>query len=458
MAAPTFVAEYESTWNTGAQPRTTSVTVAAGDTIVVGVIGESQMALSTPTGGGLTYTLEESVSVSAYTVLSVWTAPCVSSQTFTISCGTDSGTSWFGFNVLRFSGVSAVGASAKTNVASGAPSLVLTTTQTDSAIAVFNGDWQALDGTSRTWRTGAGALTERTYFRDSSHYTTYAGYHANAGPAGGYTVGLSAPAGQKYSIIAVELKGSAGISGVFGQPTETDTATALTESKSRVFGQVAETDTATALVKSKLRGVAQATEADTALPLVGTKSRSFGMPVETDAALSLLPYKSRVLGQAVETDEAFDLGPATGGPLGQAFVTLTAFPLQPTKVRMLGVAVETDTGLALGVSRSRRLGMALADFTALSFIVPPPPRWRLVNPTRLDRYVFEPFPNLRHHVNRVASFTVYEKDGALVAREYPDGNDLAEAEYYWLGGHENITTDPAIRDLWLLNGFEVEHV
>jgi hypothetical protein len=92
--------------------------------------------------------------------------------------------------------------------ATGAPSLNLATTQADSAIVVANADWFALDGSSRTWRTGAGPPTELSYARGSASYTVYAARHANAGAAGSKTVGLSAPGGQKYSLAAVEIKGS----------------------------------------------------------------------------------------------------------------------------------------------------------------------------------------------------------------------------------------------------------
>ena len=136
-------------------------------------------------------------------------------STFTISVGSGTGgTSWFGFNVLRFAGCEAIGASAKTNVASGAPSLGLTTIGDNSAVVAFVGDWNATDGASRTWRTinsitpSSGGGDEVTYFRDAIHYAAYAAYWSDVGPVGTVTTGLSAPAGQKYSIIAVEVRGS----------------------------------------------------------------------------------------------------------------------------------------------------------------------------------------------------------------------------------------------------------
>lgn len=219
MAAPTAVAEYEGTWSVAAAgAKTTSVTVANGDVIVViGMTESNTYTLATPTGGGLTYSLQQSIVVVDYCTCYVWTAPSSSGQTYTISISMSGGTGYWGFNVLRFSGTDGVGASTKTNVASGAPSLALTSTQANSAIVVASGDWNASDGASRTWRT-INSVTpatnfaggEATYVRDSSRAAFYGAYWSDVGAIGSKTTGLSAPSGQKYSIIAVEVKGTAG--------------------------------------------------------------------------------------------------------------------------------------------------------------------------------------------------------------------------------------------------------
>jgi hypothetical protein len=210
MAAPTYVAEYESDWNTTTTPKTQSVTVSAGDVIViVAVTADQSTMLNTPTGGGLTYVPLQSIAVGTYCAVSAWGVEVAAGQTFTLSCSRSATANMWGFNCIRFSGSDGIGASFKTNVASGAPTLNATADGANSAWVVVNGDWNAADGASRTWRTNAGALTERTYFRDSSNYTVYGGYHADAGSATTDAVGLSAPSGQKYAIIAVEVLGSA---------------------------------------------------------------------------------------------------------------------------------------------------------------------------------------------------------------------------------------------------------
>lgn len=235
MPAPTFIQEAETAWNSSTSPKTTaSFSVEDGDILVCFAIVEGNgMTFSTPTNTGtaFTWTLQQEVSVSDYTRVAIWTAPVTATQSNTVSVARGSGDvgNFYGVNVLTFRASDGIGASAKTNVSSGAPTLNLTTTQANSAIVVANGDWNASDGTSRTWRANAGTLTEQTYFRDSSRYTVYGGYHADAGAVGTYAVGLSAPTGQKYSIVAVEITGTAaggggyvpfdhfGTLGVFGQ-------------------------------------------------------------------------------------------------------------------------------------------------------------------------------------------------------------------------------------------------
>lgn len=122
----------------------------------------------------------------------------------------------YGFCIAEFSGSDGFGASAKVTSGSGAPSLSLTTTQDNSAIVVFVGDWNAINGSSRTWRTVNGFTPSAANGKElvyagtaGSDYIVYAAYYPDAGTAGAKTVGLSAPTGQKYSVVALEVKGVA---------------------------------------------------------------------------------------------------------------------------------------------------------------------------------------------------------------------------------------------------------
>ncbi len=219
MAAPTFVSENETVWNSSTDPKTTgSISVQAGDILVAisGAEGADGTTTCVISGGSLTWTVRQEVDVNDYAHVQVATATAASTTSITVSAdweGFPGGREWRGLNVLVFRASDGIGASAQENGTdtggTDEPSLSITTTQANSAIVVANGDWNATDGASRTWRTGAGTATEVTYFRDSSHYAAYGAYHADAGTAEAKTVGLSAPSGQKYSIVAVEVKGTA---------------------------------------------------------------------------------------------------------------------------------------------------------------------------------------------------------------------------------------------------------
>jgi hypothetical protein len=208
-APPVFVTEYETAWTTNTTPKTVSVTVNAGDVLVVGAASQdSPTTISTPTGGtGITWELRQSIVLASRCPVYVWTTKVDTGQTFTLSVARGATSGNYGFNCLRFSNSVGIGGSAQADAANAAPAVDLLTNQDRSAIVVFCADWNAGSGT-RTWRTGAGALSEVTYVAHTTH-TAYGGYHADSG-AGQmvHTVGLSAPATQNYSLVAVEVFGA----------------------------------------------------------------------------------------------------------------------------------------------------------------------------------------------------------------------------------------------------------
>lgn len=208
MAAPTFVQENETAWNvSGGTKFGTNFSVLANDILVAFAIADVTEVLAV-SGGSLTWTLQQSITTASRPRVYVWSAVVDTGKTMSLTYTASPGSAQWGGNLLQFRGSDGIGASASANAAASAPSLNLTTTQANSAIVVVNGDTSAADGTSRTWRTGAGTLTEQTYSRQATLYTAYGGYHADAGAVGTYTVGLTAPASQTYGLIAVEVTGT----------------------------------------------------------------------------------------------------------------------------------------------------------------------------------------------------------------------------------------------------------
>lgn len=206
-----MIEEIETVWNTTTTPKTSaSFDVVAGDLlVVVGHKRDGASFLNTPTNTGtaFTWTLQQSVEIGTTEhKLYIWTAPATVTQSMTVSVTQSAANDGWGFSKFTFRYSGGVGASVKTSsLGSGAPSIDITTTRPGSAVIVFNSDNAAVDGASRTWRANAGTLTETTYFRVAAQEGLYIGYHADAGVIGTYAVGLTAPTGQSYHMIALEI-------------------------------------------------------------------------------------------------------------------------------------------------------------------------------------------------------------------------------------------------------------
>lgn len=220
MQPPTFVAGYNSVYTTSGTSKTISITTQPGDVLVAYGGGDTNittpLTLNTPTGNGVGFTLLQSIVLTSHSSAFIWSATDATGGTnWTLTCTVNNTSPRWGFScaVFRNSGGSA--ASNKANLTGGAPSLGLTTTQDNSAIVVFNSDWAAVSGASRVWRTvnsvapSAGNGLELTYVLNASVITFYGAYYDDAGTAGAKTVGLSAPGGQDYAIVAAEVLGTA---------------------------------------------------------------------------------------------------------------------------------------------------------------------------------------------------------------------------------------------------------
>lgn len=217
MAAPTFIAQYATAFNSDGSSKTamSAVSINSDDVIVLVSASENYLGLTSETENGAgSFTNQEVFNTSnyCYTRASTYIAPA--NETITINVTKTGAIAYFGGNAVRFSGSSGIGATEINNGASGTPSVSITTTQANSAIVVIASDWNASTG-SQTFTSsgGAGSPSDLTGFPgDNSHYGVAVAYYADAGSAGSKTVGMSAPTNQKWAIIAIEVKGSAGAS------------------------------------------------------------------------------------------------------------------------------------------------------------------------------------------------------------------------------------------------------
>jgi hypothetical protein len=208
MPAPTLIQEAETAWDTTTTPKTTgSVTCNSGDTLVAYSIADfsGDVATITNSGAPLVWTLQKDAGTTgSFTRVRIWTATMDTTRAITFTFALTGG-GQFGGNVFTWRTTGGIGASSSTNAAAGAPTLNITTTGVSSAVMVVNGDFTASSG-ARTWRTGAGAFTEQTFFA-ATNYTAFGGYHANAGAINTYAVGMTTPTPQDYTIAAIEILG-----------------------------------------------------------------------------------------------------------------------------------------------------------------------------------------------------------------------------------------------------------
>lgn len=82
--------------------------------------------------------------------------------------------------------------------------------------------------------------------------------------------------------------------------------------------------------------------------------------------------------------------------------------------------------------------------------------WKLVQPTRVERWRLGDDSWNVIYVTNVVGLTVYGDDSGLATIENPKAEQISSSKYVWQGGHDNITSDQAIRDLWMAHGYQVE--
>lgn len=224
---PTLVATYSSGYSQASTALTVTFDSAVGDVFVVrGATEDGTLTLATPTGGtGLTWNLEQFWTGSTDAGVWIWTATASAINTAATLTVTRSGTCWGGFGMSRYSGSAGIGASNKAQSGTGTPSVAVTCSA-NSTLDCVVGDWNAVDGATRTWLTingitpTSGNGLESGYDRNASLGSSYRARWDDVGTAGSKTAGLSAPSGMKWSAIAVEVLGGAGSTNWTQTPTD----------------------------------------------------------------------------------------------------------------------------------------------------------------------------------------------------------------------------------------------
>lgn len=248
---------------------TTSFNVTAGDIIVVmaGSENSSTLASVTPSasGGSVTWTLRAQFPLTTSGQTSTtkcWTGVVGATATgITVSLASISaaGDRWgMSATLVRNHGGVGVVFQAGITAGNGAPAAAGRVSSADATAAncganslvlcVVN-DWNAVDGTTRTWRTINGAAeTETVYSRTAGAHTAYGGYRADTGAAGAITQGLTVPSTMRWSLSGVEILGvtaSAPQGGATGAISWVGVATGKKNPQAGATGAIAHVSTAT---------------------------------------------------------------------------------------------------------------------------------------------------------------------------------------------------------------------
>jgi hypothetical protein len=191
---------------------TASFTPPSGSIVVAKVCcADASLTSSTPTATGLTFTSRINTGLAGSSTRDViYTATGAGSAvTVTAAFGGTAGLRALIVEVWTSAQLAATPATHSPTLvpSSGAPTDSLTTVAAGSVVSWLNGDWAAVDGTSRAYRTSA---TEKAYHFITGQYTVYAAYQT-AGSAGAQTYGLTAPAAETYILASIEIQASAGV-------------------------------------------------------------------------------------------------------------------------------------------------------------------------------------------------------------------------------------------------------
>jgi hypothetical protein len=227
--------------------------------------------------------------------------------TVTLARPTGSNIQW-GFTTSVIRGSSGIGVRFEGNngTASGAPG-VTQTVSANSLLTCQVNDWNAIDGASRTWRTVNGSpITEASYYRSASTHTIYGGYVADSGAGGSVTMGLTAPATQRWVMSGFEFLGSS-----------------TSGANQALAGTVAGTSAASGSIAARV-ALAGAVAATTALAGAIGVSQGLGGSVPATSAVAGAITSDHPLGGTVAATTATTGAPVANHPLAGSVASTTA--------------------------------------------------------------------------------------------------------------------------------------
>lgn len=189
---------------------TPSFTPSNGEVIVVKAASEGTTVptIGTPTGGSQTYTLRNDSRTASHCEVALYTAIISGSPgSMTVAVPYTANVGYHSIVVERWSSaqLAATPATNTTEVGTTTPSTTLTTVAANSVVSWVCGDWNATAGT-RTYRSSA--TEDGQHDQSPSFYRSYFAYQT-AAAAGSQTMGLTAPTGQIWALVGIEIQDAA---------------------------------------------------------------------------------------------------------------------------------------------------------------------------------------------------------------------------------------------------------
>ncbi|HLZ93348.1 MAG TPA: hypothetical protein VKQ28_16710 [Candidatus Acidoferrum sp.] len=202
---PTLVSYTETAWNTTAASKATAtVSWNSGDIITVIGGAESSLTLGVPTATGLTFTSQKSNATANTCATQLATAVAGSAGSSAVSMTSSDSTLKWGFGVWVWRNSGGVGNSVEQHTATLTASL--TPTAADSGIV-----WATFDFAAAALQTIVPTPTDiRQDVVIGTNYTIYVSDLTNQTSAGAVAYGISGTGSGPFSIVALEVKGTAG--------------------------------------------------------------------------------------------------------------------------------------------------------------------------------------------------------------------------------------------------------
>jgi hypothetical protein len=372
-----------------ASPYTTMTVAAQANSLLVLGLLVSGTAVATPTisGLGLTWSLVDTQTVGTTAdKLAVYSAQVGASEVsgqITISVSTTpTGCSWVLYKVNSHNQTTPIVQAPKTSIF--AASLTLNWAAAADSLnrqIVFVG--VSPQNTGNTITPEAGWVEGAEVVRSTPNKKLWAAHQPTAFDS---SITVTDDSSYDYGAIGLEINFVSGPAATsYSNASETDSAQAIAERKTKALSVAAETNTATSISERKTKALAQAAETSTALTWLKAKQKSmqqcaetddtqtvarrkvksYGAAVETDTGTALTLYRSRTLGIAADTNSALAWARSKTWSLLQASDASDAQQVTAQKLKPVLTAFTVDQALPTAYHRARALGEATEASTAL---------------------------------------------------------------------------------------------